>query len=268
MRAILFDLDGVLYEGESPVEGAAAAIRWVQDAGVPHLFVTNTTSRPRLSLVQKLAGFDIHISPAAILTPPVAARQWLQDNVTGKIALFVPQATREEFAGMPALNEQAEHGAAAVVLGDLGDGWTFATLNRAFRLLITEPKPALVALGMTRYWQTPDGLQLDVAPFVVALEHAADCRAKVLGKPSPAFFEAALHMLGVQGAETVMIGDDIKGDVDAAQQAGLHGILVRTGKFRISDLELGIVPYTILKSVAALPDWWRENGCGRTGSPD
>ena len=82
---------------------------------------------------------------------------------------------------MHLLNEQAERGAAAVVLGDLGEDWTFATLNRAFRLLITEPKPALVALGMTRYWQTPGGLQLDVAPFVVALEHAADCPRRGTG---------------------------------------------------------------------------------------
>ena len=70
------------------------------------------------------------------------------------------------------------------------------------------------------------------------------------------------------GGEMLTLKIPFKGDVDAAQQAGLHGILVRTGKFRISDLELGIVPYTILKSVAALPDWWRENGRGRTGSPD
>ncbi|MDH3713602.1 MAG: TIGR01458 family HAD-type hydrolase [Gammaproteobacteria bacterium] len=268
MRAILFDLDGVLYQGESPVEGAAVAIHWFQDAGVPHLFVTNTTSRPRRSLAQKLAGFGIDVEPSAILTPPVAARQWLQENVSGKTALFVPEATREEFAGLPLLDERSEHGAAAVVLGDLGENWTFATLNRAFRLLIAEPKPALVALGMTRYWQTPNGLQLDVAPFVVALEHAAGCHAKVLGKPSAAFFEAALHMLGVQGAETIMVGDDIEGDVRAAQQVGLHGILVRTGKFRPTDLELGVDPHATLDSIAALPRWWRANQHDTTRSTD
>jgi HAD superfamily hydrolase (TIGR01458 family) len=259
MRAILFDLDGVLYQGDTPVPGADTAIRWFQDAGVPHLFVTNTTSRPRCSLSQKLARFGIEIDPSAILTPPVAARQWLQENVSGKTALFVPEATRGEFAGLPLLDEQAERGAAAVVLGDLGENWTFATLNRAFRLLIAEPKPALVALGMTRYWQTPHGLQLDVAPFVVALEHAAGCHAEILGKPAAAFFEAALHTLGMPGTETIMVGDDIRGDVDAAQQAGLRGILVRTGKFRPTDLDLGILPDATLDSIAALPDWWRAN---------
>ncbi len=257
MQAVLFDLDGVLYEGERAVDGAAAAVRWFQQQGVAHLFLTNTTSRPRDSLVRKLAGLGIDVAPSAILTPPVAARQWLQQHVSGNVALFVPEATRAEFAGLPLLDDTAEHGAAAVVLGDLGERWTFATLNRAFRLLMDRPQPALVALGMTRYWQTPNGLQLDVAPFVVALEHATGCRAEVMGKPSAAFFQVALDMLGVAAADAAMIGDDIKGDVDAAQRAGLHGILVRTGKFRPTDLALGISPHATLDSVAGLPAWWK-----------
>ena len=208
--------------------------------------------------MRKLAGFAIDVATDTILTPPVAAREWLQANVAGEIALFVPDATREEFAGLPLLGEQAQDGAAAVVLGDLGEGWTFATLNRAFRLLMAEPRPPLVALGMTRYWQTPGGLQLDVAPFVVALQHASGCAVHVLGKPSAEFFAAALHKLNASAADTFMIGDDIRGDVDAGQQAGLRGILVRTGKFRPADLKLGIRPHATLDSIAALPGWWEN----------
>jgi ribonucleotide monophosphatase NagD (HAD superfamily) len=53
-----------------------------------------------------------------------------------------------------------------------------------------------------------------------------------------------------------MIGDDIRGDIDGAQAAGIKTVLVRTGKFRPADLEQGITPYAILDSVAALPAWW------------
>lgn len=258
MRAIFFDLDGVLYVGERPIDGAAATIRWFQDARIPHLFLTNTTSKPRGALVSKLAGFGIEVEPSAILTPAVAARRWLRHNVTGPIALFVPAATAEEFAGLPLLGEQAEAGAGAVVLGDLAQDWNFARLNRAFRLLMAEPQPALVALGMTRYWRTASGLQLDVAPFVAALEHAVGCHALVMGKPSAAFFQVGLDLLGVQAAETVMVGDDIKGDVGAAQEAGITGVLVRTGKFQPTDLDLGITPAVTLDAIADLPSWWGQ----------
>ncbi|HHB12131.1 MAG TPA: TIGR01458 family HAD-type hydrolase [Chromatiales bacterium] len=258
MKALLLDLDGVLYVGETAIPGAAEAVAWLQRERIPHLFLTNTTSRPRSALVEKLARMGIHIDPGQILTPPVAAVQWLQANAPGPVALFVPEATRAEFAVLDRLPDDAESGAAAVVIGDLGAGWDFATLNRAFRLLMAEPGPPLVALGMTRYWRAPDGLRLDVGAFAHALAYAAGVEPVVLGKPAEPFFRAAIERLGAAPGEVWMIGDDIRGDVEAAQKAGLHGVLVRTGKFRPSDLQSGIRPDAVLDSIAALPRWWRE----------
>jgi phospholysine phosphohistidine inorganic pyrophosphate phosphatase len=269
-RGLLIDLDGVLYEGERPVEGAAEAVRWIQREQIPHLFLTNTTSRPRDALVEKLAGLEIEVDAERILSPPVAAVRWLREHAPGPAALFVPPATAAEFDALPRLSEDAESGAASVVLGDLGPAWDFATLNRAFRLLMAEPRPVLVALGMTRYWRAADGLRLDVAPFAVALEHASGVRPTVLGKPAAPFFETALAMLSCAPEETVMLGDDVVGDVGGAQRAGLRGALVRTGKFRASDLEGEIAPDAVLDSIAALPDWWsgaarRITGCSPPG---
>jgi HAD superfamily hydrolase (TIGR01458 family) len=256
MRAVLIDLDGVVYEGERVVEGAPTAIQWLQSRRIPCLFVTNTTSRPRAALVSKLAGMGIQIRASDILTPPLAATHWLARFAPGSAALFVPAATRDDFAGLTQLPEAVDEGAASVVIGDLGEGWAFATLNRAFRLLMANPDARLVALGLTRYWRAAEGLRLDVGPFVKALEYASGRDAVVLGKPSAAFFETALESLGVTPAQAVMIGDDIVGDVQGAQGAGIPGVLVRTGKFRESDLARGIQPNAVLGSIAELPAWW------------
>ena len=80
--------------------------------------------------------------------------------------------------------------------------------------------------------------------------------AVVMGKPADAFFDAAVRKLQVSRAETVMIGDDIRSDIEGAQAAGLTGVLVRTGKFRDNDLEGGIHPDAVIDSVADLPRWW------------
>jgi phospholysine phosphohistidine inorganic pyrophosphate phosphatase len=260
VRAALIDLDGVVYQGERAVSGAAEAVAWFQEGGVPHLFLTNTTSRPRSALVDKLARLGIETEVDRIFTPPAAATRWLAQHAPGPAALFVPEATAAEFGDTPRLAADAEAGAAAVVLGDLGEGWDFRTLNRAFRLLMAEPRPALVALGMTRYWRAADGLRLDVAPYVKALEHASGARAVVLGKPAPDFFEAGLALVDCPAPEAVLIGDDIVGDVQGAQRAGIRGVLVRTGKFREADLAGEIRPDAVLDSIADFPDWWRSQG--------
>jgi phospholysine phosphohistidine inorganic pyrophosphate phosphatase len=121
-----------------------------------------------------------------------------------------------------------------------------------------DPQPVLIALGMTRYWRGADGLRLDVAPFIKALEHAASCEAVVVGKPAAVFFQSSLELLKCDAKQAFMIGDDIAGDIDAAQRCDIRGIQVRTGKFRDADLNVGIKPFAVLDSIADLPAWWLQ----------
>lgn len=256
-RGLLFDLDGVLYNSEQPIPGAAEALAWVRSHDIPHLFVTNTTSRSRSVLVEKLARFGIGGVEADILTPPLVASQWLRKNAAGsRSALFVRAAARADFAGVDVLPDEAEDGADVVVIGDLGRHWDFPTLNRAFRLLHHNPQAKLIALGMTRYWMAEDGISLDVAPFVAALEHATGRRAMVFGKPAANFFQAAAERLSLEPGEVLMVGDDIEADVRGAMAAGMLGALVRTGKYRPADVESGRPPDIVLDSVAVLPEFW------------
>jgi ribonucleotide monophosphatase NagD (HAD superfamily) len=168
---------------------AAETVRWVQSEGLPHLFATNTTSRSRADLVRKLSAFGIAAAESEILTPTAAAAEWLRTNPKGGVAAFVRPSARNEFADLPLLAEDAERGAAYVVIGDLGDLWDYRTLNRAFRLLHYNPDAKLIALGMTRYWRAADGIALDVAPFVVALETLPGGKPWCLASRAPPSFE-------------------------------------------------------------------------------
>lgn len=258
MRGILLDLDGVLYNGEVPIEGAAETIDWVQAKGIPHLFVTNTTSRGRASLVEKLRSFGIRTDVRRIMTPCIAAANWLKVQREAVTALFVDPRARGEFPGIRCLPDDSEAGAGYVVIGDLGDRWNFQTLNRAFRILHADPDSVLIALGMTRFWRAHDGLRLDVAPFIAALEHATGKSALVFGKPAAPFFCAAAEALQLPVHEILMVGDSIETDVEGAQRSGMKGVLVRTGKFRQSDLEGSVKPDAILESIRDLPSWWER----------
>lgn len=253
-HAVLFDMDGVLYNSESPIAGAVETLAWVRSRGIAHLFVTNTTSRSRAVLAAKLARFGIPGGEDDILTPTVAAAAWLRANAPGAaLALFVREAARADFDGLRLLPDDAEHGADFVVIGDLGTHWDFRTLNRAFRLLHHNPAARLIALGMTRYWLAADGISLDVAPFVAALEHATGRRPEVFGKPAANFFHAAAARLGLPPCDVLMVGDDVDADVGGAMAAGLKGALVRTGKFCPTDLDGPVRPDAVLDSVADLP---------------
>ena len=140
-----------------------------------------------------------------------------------------------------------------MIVGDLGNRWDYDVLNRAFSRLMDGAD--LIALQKNRYWETSEGLSLDAGPFVSALEYATGREAEVVGKPAPAFFELALGELELSADRAAMVGDDVEADVGGAMDAGLAGILVRTGKYR-EDLvrESGIEPTATVDSIADVPE--------------
>ena len=84
----------------------------------------------------------------------------------------------------------------------------------------------------------------------------------MLGKPSPAYFQAAIDAIDSDPELTWMVGDDLEGDIVGAQAIGMRTVLVRTGKFRPDDLEhTSVSPDGIVSSIAQLPDWL-EDGTG------
>jgi ribonucleotide monophosphatase NagD (HAD superfamily) len=101
---------------------------------------------------------------------------------------------------------------------------------------------------------------LDAGAFVAGLEYAADTEAIVLGKPSAAYFDAALAAIDADAKLTWMVGDDVESDVAGAQACGLRTVLVRTGKFRPDEVEAsGFMPDGIVSSIAHVPQWIEEH---------
>ena len=247
VRAVLFDLEGTLYEAGRPVAGAAAALADLDRRGIPYRFVTNTTSRPRRRLADELAAMDLPSDPERLFTAPRAGRALLLARGWRRAHLLVADPVREDLDGIEA---EAEH-PDAIVLGDLGEEATYARLNRAF-LLMLEGVP-LVTLARNRYYRGPDGLRLDQGPFAAALEYASGREAILAGKPAATFFADALRSLGVGPEDAAIVGDDVEADVGGGQRASMRGVLVRTGKFRNDELaRSGVRPDAVIDSAAAL----------------
>jgi HAD superfamily hydrolase (TIGR01458 family) len=246
IRGVILDIDGVLYAGGKAVEGGKETITRLRDNGIPFRCVSNTTSRSRRSIAEKLRGHGYDIDAGLIFNPPLAAIR----QIAGKKTFLLTQGdVREDFedAGIPLV----EDGAEVVVIGDAGDGFSYAAMNRAFRMVLDGAE--IVALEKDRYWMGDGGLMLSAGPFVAALEYATGKTATVVGKPSAAFFSLALADMGVPPDEALMVGDDIRTDIGGAQAIGMKTALVMTGKFRKDTLDTS--PYRpdhLIPSVADL----------------
>jgi HAD superfamily hydrolase (TIGR01458 family) len=244
---ILLDIDGVLYVGNEPIEGAHEAFSELRELGAGVRLMTNTTSRSRRAVREHLIGMDFDISLEEILTPAAMAVRHCREHGYESVSVLVSEGLREDLGALDtaAPGKRTD----AVILGDLGDGFTPEMLSGIFRTIMEGAE--LVALQHNRYWRRADGLALDVGAYAAALEYASGRDAITVGKPARAFFQAAMDELGLERG--VMIGDDAEADVGGGMAAGLAGILVRTGKYRRDALNARVTPTAIVDSIKDVP---------------
>lgn len=249
IRGILFDLDGVLYIGNQVIDGARETIQKIRQRGFICRFITNTSTLSRHSLQQKLTHLGFDISESEILSAPQATLVYLQQFNDPVCRLLLADDVKQDFQHLKQSDQQTDF----IIIGDIGEKWSYSLLNSAFNQLMDGAK--LIAIHKNRYWQTETGLKMDIGGFVTALEYASDQQAMLIGKPATAFFHAALHDMKLAPEQVVIIGDDIESDIGGGKKAGISGILVKTGKYRAPAVKKSkIKSDLIIPSIANLPD--------------
>jgi len=248
VEGVLLDLDGVLTTSWRPLPGAVETLCWLQGEAIPFVVLTNTTSMTRRTLRDRVGEGGLDIPADALMTAPSATAAYLREHHPGARCYLINKTDiSEDLGGIDLVDEAAD----VVVIGGAEDRFTYGNVNRAFQMLMAGAH--LVAMHRSLYWKTDQGLMIDAGAFVLGLEAAAGVTATTSGKPSQAFFDAAVRQLGVPRKRVVMVGDDLRSDVFGAQDAGIAGILVRTGKFRPEHLEnRDREPDAVLPSVADL----------------
>lgn len=228
IRAVISDLDGVVYRGDIPMPGAVQAIAGWKRYGVPYLFVTNNASKSAAQFAAKLNRMGVEIGPEGVLTAGDAAAA----HVRGQFG----RGARTFVIGEKVLIEAAERegltvaGAADVDVVLLGFDYAlnFDKLRVAVQALLGGAK--LVVTNPDVLTLTSDGYEPCVGATLALLKASVpEVEPVVAGKPSPVMIREALVRLGSTHQETIMVGDQIVTDILAGQSAGLRSFLLTTG---------------------------------------
>jgi HAD superfamily hydrolase (TIGR01450 family) len=253
---LIVDLDGVVWLGDEPIDGAAEAIASVRAMGVRILFLTNEPGSSRNGFAARLTGMGIPATPADVMTSAAATARVVSalDGLASRTAFVVgPPALHDEIAGagFELVSPEEARRAEVVVVGG-HEGFDYAELLAA--TVAIRDGARLFATGRDAVFPTPEGPRPGTGAILAAIETAGGVPAVVVGKPEPIIFEIAREVLA--GCERVaVIGDHLISDVAGAKRAGLGAILVLTGATSRADLErAAIAPDLVLDSLAALPD--------------
>ena len=251
---LIVDLDGVVWLGGEPIEGAVEAIAALRAHGVRLLFLTNDPSSSRAEQAARLTAIGVPAGAADVMTSAAATARFLagRAELSGCSAFVIgsPSFQREiADAGFELVPAAAARTARVVVVGG-HEGFDFAELRAATRALANGAQ--LYGAGRDRVVPTVDGPEPATGAILAAVETAAGITATVVGKPEPFMFELAREALP-ECKRVAVVGDNLASDIAGAKRSGLDAILVLTGTSTEADLcRADYAPDLVLASLAEL----------------
>ncbi|GMU77345.1 MAG: hypothetical protein AMXMBFR46_01460 [Acidimicrobiia bacterium] len=224
---VCLDLDGVVWRGDAPVPGAAAAVLGLRAAGLLVGFMSNNSSMPVDDVVAKLAGFGIEAPREHVLTSAMAAADLLAtDLASGARVLVCGGPGVVESLAAAGLDPVREPPAEAVVVGFHRD-FDFDGLERASRAVRDGAR--FVATNLDATYPIAGGLLPGAGSIVAAVATAGGREPEVAGKPCAPAAAMVHRRLGRRG---VMVGDRPTTDGAFAERLGWPFALVLSGVAR------------------------------------
>lgn len=248
IRALIIDMDGVLWHGEQPAPGLIEFFQTLRELEMPFILATNNARLTPDQYVQKLARMGVTVAHGEILTSAMATALYLSEH-------YDPAATRifvigESGAREPLLergftltglyevhepdSDTPKQGADVVVCGlDKEISWdklATATLN-------IRAGAKFVGTNGDTTLPTEHGVTCGNGAILAALQAATGVAPVTIGKPEPIMYQQAIAVLGVDPAATVAIGDRLDTDILGAVRTGIRSLMVLTGVSSEADFK-------------------------------
>jgi 4-nitrophenyl phosphatase len=252
IRAVLLDLDGVVWLDHTPLPGTPDFFHFLAAQGLPYLFLTNNSTRAPHEFIAKISDFGIAVQPQQIINSGVVTADYVAANfapgtpiyVVGSQSLITMLAER----GYPLDADNAQ-----VVIVGLDTSFTYQKLAIAGARIMAGA--TFIGTNGDSTFPMPSGPTPGAGSLVAAVAKMTNQTPPLMGKPEPHMFRIALARLGLAAENVLMVGDRLDTDILGAARVGLKTALVLSGVHQEADIaHFGVQPDAIYANLAALAD--------------
>ncbi|NOT75834.1 MAG: HAD-IIA family hydrolase [Cyclobacteriaceae bacterium] len=255
-QGLLIDMDGVVYGGDLMIPGADVFIKSLVTANIPFSFMTNNSQRTRLEAVRKLHKLGMDVTEKHIYTSAMATGKFLSTQIPNGTAYVLGEGgllTSLHENGITLIDTDPDF----VVLGE-GRNFTLEMVQRAVDMILAGAK--FITTNRDPSPKKKGWANLGIAATTAMIEEATGIEAFVIGKPSPVMMRYARKSLGLEAAETTIIGDTMETDIRGGVQMGYKTILVLSGITKKDHLSrYAFKPDMVVESVSEIKfplPWW------------
>lgn len=231
-QGFLIDMDGVIYGGDIMIAGADEFVARLLKEKIPFTFMTNNSQRTPLEVVRKLKKLGIDATEKHVYTSAMATGKFISSQrpngscyVLGEGGLL----TSLHDSGLTLVETDPDF----VVLGE-GRNFTLEMVQKAVDMILAGAK--FITTNRDPSPKKKGWNNLGIAATTAMIEEATGTKAFVVGKPGPVMMRSARKFIGLETAETVVIGDTMETDIRGGVQMGYKTILVLSGVSTRADL--------------------------------
>ena len=235
ITTVFLDLDGTIYLGHGLIDGALQFLERLEERGIRRYFLSNNSSKSVDQYLEKLRDLGINADEDEVLLSTHDLISWLSKKEVTNTFLVGTEGMRSMLTerGIDASSENPEF----VVLG-YDTEITYEKLATA-SIHLHRGVP-MVASHPDIVCPSPDGGLPDTGAYMSLFEATTGVRpVHVCGKPNKGMILHKIDELGLESSECAMVGDRLYTDMEMAERAGVHGILVLSGEATLADLESG-----------------------------
>ena len=234
IKAIILDMDGVLWKDKTPIIDLPKAFARMNDLGLKVILATNNTMKTPEQFAEKLESMGVKVSPEQIINSPMGAAFLVKQRFPkgGPVYIIGEVGTHTALINAGFFHSESEP--QAVVVG-LDRQITFEKFKQA-TLLIRKGLP-FFGTNPDLTFPVPEGFIPGTGPFLAFLESATGVKPIIAGKPFPYLFNLSFEKLGLPPDQIIGIGDRLETDIAGAQRAGCRSGLVLTGVSTLEDVD-------------------------------
>lgn len=252
-QGYLVDLDGTMYHGSKRIHAAKEFVEFLAENDLPHLFLTNNSSKTQQEIANKLNDMEIRATKENVFTSSMATASYLSGKKKhGSVFVIGEKGLREAIldAGLVITEENPDF----VVVG-IDHEITYEKLAKA--CLFVRDGATFVSTNSDIAIPTERGLLPGNGALTSVITVSTGVEPIFIGKPEPIIMEQALQALGLSNDETLMVGDNYNTDIMAGIQAGVDTLMVFTGVTPFEDYS--ILPKKPTYHVQNLSEWIKKS---------
>jgi phosphoglycolate/pyridoxal phosphate phosphatase family enzyme len=234
IKGYIFDMDGVIWDGDQRIPHAVEKINELSKAGKRIIFLTNNSLRSRDTYVKRLNEFGITAKKDDVLISSYAAGIYMmKKNGPSKVYALGTDDMKAELR--EAGHTIVEKGADFVVSG-LDKTVNYEKMTIALQNITAGAE--LIACAPDVTYLDNGEIKLGSGAIKAALEAASGKKATLIGKPSKVIMGIAKQMMGLKPGECMVVGDKLNTEIVAGKREGMKTTLVLTGETKLKEAQV------------------------------